>query len=290
MTLKKWIGIRDVSRKRVTTIISLAVILGIATVGCGEKNVVTEPVSTTKEETEKLVVTKPPEITEVSEADKEKEGEEVTLDELNTRLAELVIKYEGTPFIEADIKKVLAEANNSFMSEETLFSFLGITSYEELEPFAYGEELYNNSMKNIEEKKKNPEYELVVFDVGDLFFDEILIETGHFISKRIHDVASEDQEKSMAAARDLVFYYTGCLPEGAVVEKAPITRDNKILDSSAGLYINGFYGYAIAILCREEIELEQSDSMKNVCGMWEYYDQTYEFFFLLAEKGIVELK
>jgi hypothetical protein len=209
---------------------------------------------------------------------------DVTLEMLETRLQELLIKYEGTTFEERDILVSLAEANHSFMSEETLFQFLDISSYEELQPFIHTQDLYNESMKNLEKKRENVNYELVVFDVGDLFFDETLIETGHFISERILALESEDEEEALQAARDLVFYYSGCMPEGKMVDEAPIKRDDEILVSSASLYINGFYGYAIAILCREEIELEQPDAMEKVCGMWGDYDHTYEFYYLYLYK------
>lgn len=281
--------------KKVATIVGAVVILGVMTVGCSEKEMVAETEKVVPEVIEMVEVTEMAETKETSEDKKTIEldsgmvVEEVTLDMLNTRLEELVKKYEGTLFIEPDIKKDLAEANHSFMSEETLFRFLEITSYEELEPFAYGEELYNYSMSNIEKKIENLEYELVIFDVGDLFFNETLIEMGNFITERILDVESGDQEKSMKAARELVYYYGKCKPEGVTVEKAPILRDDEILDSSAGIYINAFYGYSIAIFCREEIELEQPDSMELICGMWGNYDQKYEFYYLLAEKGIVEL-
>lgn len=263
--------------KKATFVLGIFILLTMTAIGCVEK----------EEKIVTQVVLKTEVMTEMQELDTDVEVEEVTLEMLNTRLAELVVKYEGTSFKEADMKKVLAEANNSFMSENTLFDFLEITCYEELEPFAYGEELYNACMVNIEEKKQNPDYELIIFDVGDLFFNDKLISTGNFISQRILDVESKDQEKSMAAARDLVFYYGECMPEGAIIEKAPISRNNIMLDNSAGLYINGFYGYAIAILCREEIELEQIDSMKIICNMWGDYDQSYEFYFILKEKGVI---
>ena len=263
MTIKDLIEKFKLKGKKTAAIVGMSAALSATAVGCGQKEVVVEPATTTEsvdetavieEETpvvetpvvEEPVVTPAEEVAPVVE-DKEIVVEEVTLDMLNTRLAELIPKYEGT-YTEDNLRMLLGTANCSYANIDDIVAFTNNSDVQILiDRGDYVTGLILNNDYAIGGYYSTGATDKTFLNPADLYFNTDLIEMGNWIYNEVLTAYGPDSEKANIALKSLINYYIGQKTGDAILDKAPIGIDNEVFSGSANLYINSLFSNLVSL-------------------------------------------